>query len=144
MRIIEYIEKQMKPIWNSKSIDADTADAAADRTVSELRKKYLGHEIDEAYTAVMGKLDTSSIVEPYPSPSSILRNAGGTVPGVRPASFPSLRTKKAVTKIKNGSGSSHRKGGVKKKSQMRHGGAYKGRKHSYAAGGTVKDMKITK
>ena len=34
------------------------------------------------------------------------------------------------------------KGGNIKKLQMVHGGAYKGKKHSYAAGGVVKDMKI--
>lgn len=34
------------------------------------------------------------------------------------------------------------KGGNIKKLQMVHGGAYKGKKHSYAAGGVVKNMKI--
>ena len=38
----------------------------------------------------------------------------------------------------------YRKGGTKKRPQMMHGGAHKSKKHAYAAGGSVKEMKLFK
>ena len=38
----------------------------------------------------------------------------------------------------------YRKGGTKKRPQMVHGGSHKSKKHSYAAGGSVKELKLFK
>ena len=122
-KILKDIDSRMAQAWDA--VDVEEASKIADRVVNTLRKNYLPEHLSQAYRKVMSHLDAfeGRVAEPYPAPSDILKKAKQPDPSV-------LKHDK------------YRKGGVKKKPQMSHGGAYKGKKHTYAAGGAVKDMKI--
>ena len=148
-KVLNYIVNAAKKFRTDKFGDTGESEVRADIIAEKLRKVVPDEVLENVETALKGregknilnmfkeKADAS-----YPPPLSVIKEA-------RRRTFYDTE-KMTAAEIKKIGMYPYNKGGVKRKSksssskklEMMHGGAYKGKKHSYTAGGKVNKLKF--
>ena len=146
--VLNYIVNAAKKFRTDKFGGTGESEVRADIIAEKLRKVVPDEVLENVETALKGRegknilnMFKQKADESYPPPLSVIKEA-------RRRTFYDTE-KVTAAEIKKIGMYPYNKGGVKRKSKssskkvkMLHGGAYKGKKHSYAAGGKVNKLKL--
>tara|TARA_R100000687_G_C6308768_1_gene99446 strand:- start:6 stop:503 length:498 start_codon:yes stop_codon:yes gene_type:complete len=148
-KVLNYIINATKKFTKDKFGGTGESEVRADIIAEKLRKVVPDEVLENVETALKGRegknilnMFKQKADESYPPPLSVIKEA-------RRRTFYDTE-KMTAAEIKKIGMYPYNKGGVKRKSksssskklEMLHGGAYKGKKHSYAAGGKVNKLKF--